>query len=208
MPMHVAAASVFADRVIGLMVLVAALIASWLFIAAWTGDIRWLLLAGAVALVAGTILWWVASVRTEGLYQNRSGKPRGKLLAVMAKWHASVQEYRNYLTSLAAAIALSALFVTLSGLNFWLAAMAFQSDVDIGTVFVTVPSILTLGSLPVSIGGWGLQELSAAVVFDSAGLEASLGLSAALLIRGKNLLLALIGGCLYIMPVTPGKASE
>jgi glycosyltransferase 2 family protein len=199
-PTHVAAASVFVDRIIGLSATVFALVLSWLFVAFWTGEFRWLVVAGALTLVLGATLWWVVVVKTESLYQSRSGRTRGKLLAGMAKWHAAVQEYRKHPASLAAAIALSGLFLVLSGLNFWFAAMAFQTDVEMGRVFLIVPSILTLGSLPVSVGGWGLQELSAAVVFDSAGFAASLGLSAALLIRGKNVLLAIVGGCLYLLP--------
>ena len=207
-PTHVAAASVFADRVIGFLVLIFALITSWLFIAVWTGNIRWLILAGGVALVVVMTLWWIVSVRTEGLYRNRSGRPPGRLLTFMEKWHTSFQEYRNYPAALVATIALSIVFLVLCGLNFWFAAMTFESGVEIGTVFFIVPTILTLGSLPVSIGGWGLHELSAAVVFDSAGMGASLGLSAALLIRGKNVVLALIGGVLYLLPSKPRKTIE
>jgi uncharacterized membrane protein YbhN (UPF0104 family) len=148
-------------------------------------------------------LWWIMSMRTEGVNRNLSRRPPGKLVTLMEKWHTSVKEYRNYPAALVGSIALSTLFLVLSGLNFWFAAMTFESGVEIGTVFFIVPTILTLGSLPVSIGGWGLQELSAAVVFDSAGVEASLGPSAALLIRGKDVVLALIGCMLYLLPSKP-----
>jgi uncharacterized protein (TIRG00374 family) len=207
-PTHVAAASVFLDRVIGLVVTVFALVLSWLIIAFWKGEFLWLVATGTVALTLATVVWWVAAVKTETFYQGRSGKPRGKFLAGVAKWHSAVQEYRNHPESLLAAVALSGIFLVLSVLNFWFAAMAFQSDVDIGRVSLMVPSILTLGSMPVSLGGWGLQELSAGIVFGSAGFEASLGVSAALLIRGKNVLLAIIGGVLHLLPSTHQKIHE
>ena len=41
------------------------------------------------------------------------------------------------------------------------------------------------------------------VVFNSAGFEAALGLSAAILIRAKNVALALMSGILYLFPWRP-----
>jgi hypothetical protein len=53
-------------------------------------------------------------------------------------------------------------------------------------------------NLPVSIGGLGLMEASYTVAFEILGYSAELGLITALLMRGKALLDALVGGVIEL----------
>ena len=63
---------------------------------------------------------------------------------------------------------------------------------------IAVPFIMLIMNLPVSIGGLGLMEASYTVAFGLLGYSAELGLITALLMRGKALLDALIGGMIEL----------
>jgi len=202
-PTDLAAASVFMDRFTGLLVLLFAVILTLVLVGVQYGETRLLLAAGIVALLSIIAVWCIMGNILDRLYHNMSDGPIGKVIATLASWHAAVRAYRNHPGALTAAIALSFVFLFLSVLNYWFGALTFQSGVEIRMVILIVPSILFFGSLPVSIGGWGLLELSAAIVFQAAGFEPILGLSAALLLRSKSVILALIGGTLYLLPWRP-----
>jgi hypothetical protein len=77
--------------------------------------------------------------------------------------------------------------VTLVGtflLSFWLCAMALGLPLGLAA-FTAVPLLMLITVIPVSIGGWGLRELSAVVIlaslgwsaFDAVALSAAYGLA-------------------------------
>jgi uncharacterized protein (TIRG00374 family) len=199
LPTHLAAAAVIVDRLTGLYMVLLWVIMSLLVVAARTGESDWLVVAGGLTLIFVISIYLLVGSLVERLYQIESQGIVGKVIATLASWHTSIRQYGNHPGALVTAILFSLIFLFLSGLNYWFAALSFQSNIDIERVFLIFPSILLLGSLPISLGGWGLNELSTAAVFDVAGFDAVLGLSAALLIRLKNLGIALIGGLLLLL---------
>jgi len=198
LPLEITAASVIVDRLSGLAVVGVAAVPGWFVLAARSGRTQWFLVPLALALAAAGVLWGVA--RGEAGLSSAALPERwiDRVLATATAWRCSIREYRTVPGTLIAALALSILFLVLCGFNYWCGALAFQGSVGAGKVFLVIPCILLLGNLPVSVAGLGLQEASAAVLFQAVGLDASVGLSAALLLRCKNLLLALIGGGLYL----------
>ena len=199
-PINVAVASVFVDRFIGLMSLLFFMIISWIIISIQTGDIRWIYAAAALCVASLTGLLGIMGISFKRIISNLPEGSLRKAISFLDEGHDAIRDYWKNPGCLVVPIALSFVFVFLCCLNYWFAALTFHPEVEIQTVFLIVPSIMFLGNLPVSIGGWGLQELSTAVVFDSAGLGASLGLSAAILLRAKNVILALFGGVCYLLP--------
>jgi uncharacterized protein (TIRG00374 family) len=208
-PTHVLAASVIVDRLVGFVVVLLAAAAGWVAVAVMTGECGWVVAAISVFVAIAAFLWFLAEAPLERLRSRRSAGVVGRIVGTLASWHASIREYGKHTGTLWIVTAVSVVFLALNVLNFWFAALAFQSGIGLGRILLIVPSVVILGSLPVSLGGWGLQELSAALVFDFAGYLAAVGLSAALLIRFKNLVVALIGGILYAAaPHDDGAAPE
>ncbi|MFC1665950.1 lysylphosphatidylglycerol synthase domain-containing protein, partial [Pseudomonadota bacterium] len=76
--------------------------------------------------------------------------------------------------------------------------LAFDRNVSLVDMIIAVPAIMLIMNLPVSIGGLGLMEASYTVAFELLGYSAELGLVTALLMRGKAIIDALVGGVLEL----------
>jgi len=97
------------------------------------------------------------------------------------------------------ALAVSLLFHSIPVVNTCAAAAAVGwYDVPVRELFVVLPIILLLGSLPITPSGLGIQE--GAFVFFLTGLGASpaAALGVGVVLRAKSYLLALIGGAVWL----------
>jgi glycosyltransferase 2 family protein len=76
-----------------------------------------------------------------------------------------------------------------------IAAVANQlgADISLLDVFLVVPTIILIASLPISIGGWGVREAALAVGFSALGQPASVAVTTSLIIGLANLVSALPG---------------
>jgi uncharacterized membrane protein YbhN (UPF0104 family) len=81
--------------------------------------------------------------------------------------------------------------------NVYSSSRAFHEDISLIGVATIVPVILVVAMVPLTVNGLGLQEWAYVFLFSWIGLPESVGLSTILLIRAKELLVALAGGVLY-----------
>jgi uncharacterized membrane protein YbhN (UPF0104 family) len=91
----------------------------------------------------------------------------------------------------------SFLFYCVAVMNVYVSALAFHAKITILDAFIITPIVLVIAMIPISLGGIGLSEGAYYFVFSRLGLSGAIGLSAALLIRAKALLVGLIGGFYY-----------
>jgi uncharacterized protein (TIRG00374 family) len=98
---------------------------------------------------------------------------------------------------------LSFLYHSLTVLNTWACASAVGwSSPSIGSLFVVLPIILTIGAVPISPQGLGIQEGAFYFFLTRLGATPEQALGIALILRAKGYVLALIGGLLYRFPVS------
>ncbi|MCX4241737.1 lysylphosphatidylglycerol synthase transmembrane domain-containing protein [Paraliomyxa miuraensis] len=76
---------------------------------------------------------------------------------------------------------------------FWACAVAVDSALSPGQALVLVPWILVATVLPITVGGFGVRELSAAALFPLAGLPAAEGAASAVLFGAVSLVSVLPG---------------
>ena len=96
-------------------------------------------------------------------------------------------------------IVYSIAFHFLAVINTYLACCALSwSEVNLVDLFLVLPLILIIGGLPLTPNGLGLQEGAFTFFLKSIGATSSLGLAVGLLLRAKVVLLAALGGVLYL----------
>lgn len=111
--------------------------------------------------------------------------------------HDALEAYRGHPRVLARCIALSFLFYVGAALNIYFSARAFGGAVAYGDTFLATPVILLVTMLPISFGGIGLSEWAHMYALGRFGVAPAVGLSTALLLRSKGVLLGLVGSVIY-----------
>ncbi len=111
--------------------------------------------------------------------------------------HDALEAYRGHPRVLARCIVLSFLFYVGAALNVHFSARAFGGDVAFADTFLATPVILLVTMLPISFGGIGLSEWAHMYALGRFGAPAAVGLSTALLLRTKGILLGLVGSLIY-----------
>jgi uncharacterized protein (TIRG00374 family) len=97
------------------------------------------------------------------------------------------------------ALAYSFLFHVLTVVNTYVACRAIGwEDPQFFGLFVVVPLILLVGMLPLTPNGVGLQEGAFVFFLQRVGSSASQGLAVGLVLRAKVILLALVGGIIFL----------
>jgi uncharacterized membrane protein YbhN (UPF0104 family) len=172
------------ERFAGQITLLACLIAG---IAIWPG--AWSAAGPIVALavaalgLAATIIW--VATRSPG----RIGRG-AKALAIDSR--------RALLGPWQAQLVLS-LLVTASYLaGFWAAGRAIGIDLPIWMTLTLVPAVLLSMLVPISVGGWGLREATAALLWPLAGLMAADGVAMAA-VYGLSVLIGSLPGALVLL---------
>ena len=107
------------------------------------------------------------------------------------------RHYHRNPAILAKGVALSLVAALFSLLAFTLAARLFVPEIDWKIVFMVAPLVFIMVTLPLSPGGIGVGEASAAVLFTAFGIEA--GATIMLLYRLWLLLLKLPGGLMMVL---------
>jgi uncharacterized membrane protein YbhN (UPF0104 family) len=150
--------------------------------------------AGAGAAMLGAAL--LASVALAR--RLRSDGPAGRLLADAG---------RAFLPTPVAArqALLSVAVVTTYIAAFWCASRAVHAPLPAGLTLLAVPLVLTAMALPVSVGGLGVREASAAALWPLLGLDGSAGAAAALC-YGAAMLLGSLPGALVLLRQPPAPA--
>lgn len=97
-----------------------------------------------------------------------------------------------------AQIVLSALVTAGYLAGFWAAGRAIGVDLPAWAILTLVPTVLLSMLVPLSVGGWGLREATAAVLWPLAGLVAADGVTIAA-VYGATVLVGSLPGALPLL---------
>ncbi|MGQ0645146.1 MAG: lysylphosphatidylglycerol synthase transmembrane domain-containing protein [Elusimicrobiota bacterium] len=151
------------------------------------------------ALVAGVWLLMVAAASSRRL--DRLWEAAGRLTRVgkrAASLHQALRPAMRGPASWTKALGLSVVFHLAMMLNVQVACLAFGVPLSAHVLFAAVPAAFIISTLPISLGGLGLQEWAYVFAFQAFGLPPALGLSVGLLLRIKSALIGAVGGLLYL----------
>ena len=97
----------------------------------------------------------------------------------------------------------------MQGINLSLIALIANqlgASVSLSDALLVIPTILLVGSMPVSIAGWGVRETGLAVGFTMIGQSASIAVATSIIIGLANLLSALPGAGIWALSQPAGAA--
>jgi uncharacterized protein (TIRG00374 family) len=199
-----AMASIIVERLTGFIVLVSMAIVSFILQSQFVEDIRLISSMGfAVAGLVG-LLWVILDSRPLNLVERWIKIPLiQEYIPTLQKFHASLNEYRNHKRALGYSLAWSVIFMILAITNVYVSSMAFHKPLSYWEIAIIVPIILVVSMIPITVNSLGLQEWTYVLLFTWIGLPGSVGLSAILLIRGKEFLLSVAGGLIYLYMKVP-----
>lgn len=135
---------------------------------------------------------------------KRLAKWRGKFAA----FHDAIYSFRNHKKTVLVALVYSVLFQFLTSVNTYIVCLALDLDVRLIDIMVVVPLILLICTLPLTPNSMGVWEASFAFFFSKLGVPEAGALSIGLVLRAKNVLVALLGGVFYAISGSNLKASE
>lgn len=191
-------ATVFVERITGIVTLFALALAAFLTQLAVFGG--WVIgLSLVFFLVALSVLiWLVIDARPFNWVRDRLTKKFPTLEAGFRKAQNvldAVYGYREQPRHLAWAFVNSLVFYALAALNVLVAAWVFDFNVGWIDMFVATPIIMLMMNIPFSLGNIGLMEFAYVLIFSLLGYDPQLGLSVALLMRVKSLFDGALGAC-------------
>ena len=133
----------------------------------------------------------------------------------LAKWrdrfaafHDAIYSFRNHKKTVLLALVYSVLFQFLTSINTYIVCLALDLDVRLLDIMVVVPLILLICTLPLTPNSMGVWEASFAFFFSKLGVPEAGALSIGLVLRAKNILVALLGGVFYAFSGRNLKALE
>jgi uncharacterized protein (TIRG00374 family) len=193
-----AMASVFMERFTGFVVLMGLAVLSFLANLNLRGDVRLTLVMALAVIGLLSVFWLILDARPLALVTKWIKIPLvQKSIPKLQKFHTSLNAYRKHRRALALAFLWSLVFMVLAITNVYSSAMAFYRPIPLSQIAVIVPVILLVSMVPLTFNGLGIQEWAYVLLFSFIGLPGSVGLSAIILIRAKDLLFAILGGIVY-----------
>ncbi len=115
------------------------------------------------------------------------------------KFYDTFYFYRSHKKSLFQALGLSIfIWSALSLLNYQL-SLGFGQNLSLGYFFLLIPVVNIIGSIPISICGWGLREGAYAKFFGLVGMDSSVAVSLSICCGLIMLFWSLIGGVFHIL---------
>jgi len=111
--------------------------------------------------------------------------------------HVSFSEFRGHPLLFGEVLALSLLFHVTTGVNVIVACEALGFSPDALQVILVTPLIILASFMPITINGIGLWEGGFILFLAFAGVPRAVALSAALLLRVKNLLVSVLGAVVF-----------
>lgn len=191
-------ASVFMERITGLVVLVVFAVAAVALYAPLRDDIRLVSLVAATGVAFALGLALVLSRRASAAAARWSRwSAVGRLLAKATALQSAIRLYGGQRRALSMAMVLSLAFYAVTVAITYVGCLAFGVRVPVQDLLAAVPIILLLFMLPISLGGIGLQEWAYFFVLQIIGVSPAVGLSLGLLFRLRSIAFALVGGLAY-----------
>ncbi len=149
----------------------------------------------AMALVfAGMALFlWLAPLQ-RGLLRLLDRFPDAGLWRKLRRFLEVVFHFRKRPGPLAVALLLSVAFHALTVVNTAVACRAIAAPARFLDLAVAVPMVLLVSSVPISLNAIGLMEGAFVFFLGRAGVGPAEAMTVALIMRAKNVLMALVGG--------------
>jgi uncharacterized membrane protein YbhN (UPF0104 family) len=88
-------------------------------------------------------------------------------------------------------------------LSIWWVAAALGHPMSFTAAAIVTPTVLLIALIPLTINGIGLTEWAFVATFEAMGLPGSVGLSAALLLRAKQIVWS--SGCYGVVLLATGR---
>lgn len=187
-PLGAVTRSVVVERVVGQLMLWAALVVG----AAWWGFdgamLAGLLALGAVAVVGLGLGRAASHPRLSSTWLGRG------LARLRTDLRAALWGPRAVAVQLVASAAGLGALVAM----YTCSALAIGSSITVERALVVVPWILAATTLPLTVGGWGVRELSAAALFELVSLPAADGAASSVVFGAVSLVAALPGGVVLL----------
>ncbi|MDD5556029.1 MAG: lysylphosphatidylglycerol synthase transmembrane domain-containing protein [bacterium] len=193
-------ASVFMERLSGLVGLVAVAAVASLF--NWETVSRAGLAPLMAAVFAGFVLFLVLLFNrplVERLGRAVRWRRAALLKEKVLQFHDAVCSFRSEPRVVAKALAYSVLFQLFTSVNTYVVCLALGLDVRFLDIMVVVPIILLICTVPVTPSAIGVWEVAFTLFFSRLGLSRADAANIALVLRGKNIVVALLGGVFYAL---------
>ncbi|MEZ5065344.1 MAG: lysylphosphatidylglycerol synthase transmembrane domain-containing protein [bacterium] len=205
-PKALAAASVVADRLVGVVAL-ALLAAGGGLVGArlWPDGGPWTASA-VVAAVVGTGI--VVATRPEVLGRLGAIGPSGPLVAKGRRLVEKISFLSGQAAALAVALGFSVALAACSAIYHWTVARAVGIDLPAVSWFVIVPAVMLFAALPITVNGLGVRELGFVGFLSAQGVDGERATVFALLAFVGTLGFAVAGGLLFLRgdrPTTEAK---
>ncbi|MFQ5822475.1 MAG: YbhN family protein [bacterium] len=108
-----------------------------------------------------------------------------------------IYSIRNKPMVLSKAMAISFFFHIMTIVNTFVVCLAIGTHIPVLDLAVIVPIVLLVSMVPISLNSIGVWEGSFVYFLSLIGINPSVSLSIALVLRAKNLFLALVGGVVF-----------
>lgn len=198
--------STFLERITGLLSMVALGVTFLVFGFDATAGLSYAISAlGVLCLVIGSLCFSTRIAElffplAKKLIKNLAPKKIApRLEKLITQVDSGMQHARNNPMLLFKALLLSLFFHVLTILNTYLAARSIGwEDPNIGALFVVVPLVLIVSMAPITPSGLGIQEGAFLYFLQQIGGTRAEGLGVGLVLRAKAILLAIVGGFLWM----------
>lgn len=104
-------------------------------------------------------------------------------------------------------IVLSLLVNVLNAVIAWAVVRSIGAGGSFAQIFLLIPPVMLVTTLPISIAGWGLREATMALAFGYAALWPEDGASASLLFGVVNFVAGALGGLVWVLSPKPASAA-
>ena len=183
------AASIFVERLVGAVAVATLATASSVLILSWLSGLeprRVALLVTGAALMG--LVGFIVSLWLVGEWIGRRLGDGSRL----SKFWAAYLAYRGHPSTLLLFYLLSVFESLLPVFGMYVIGRGLGLDLPLGVIVATIPVALTIARLPISLGGFGVQELSFVYLVGLFGVPATEGLA-----------VMLVGDAVFILTLLP-----
>lgn len=189
-----AVVGVLIDRAFGLIAVALVIVLAWAIGGATvTATAVFPLIAFAAACIVGGA--GVAAIA--GTDFKRESLPAGaRWIVALLHAFATIARRRAPLAHIVAAMAL---FTLLSSLAFQACGKALGLHIDLWTAMIVLQGLLLASVIPISIGGWGLREGAAVLLFAGTGIAAAEATAVSILFGLTATVMGVLGGVVWML---------
>ena len=194
---HRAASATILERYTGFTAMLGIGIVATFFTTLITWQMKLVLVAMFIGVVCFTALSLSSTLRSYFSWLPYFHKCELHMLKLSESFHL----VRGHAKTLIETYSLSILYHSCTVFNTWACAEAVGwTNPHIGSLFVVLPIILTIGAVPISPQGLGLQEGAFLFFLTRLGATPEQALGIAIILRAKGYILAILGGVFYRFP--------